>query len=47
MIPFWHFDSKRSPARQENIRAFRIIAWFLLFVGVAYVVVALSVFGHL
>lgn len=47
MIPFWHFDSKRLLTRQENLRVFKIVAGFLLFVAITYAVVALTVFGHL
>ena len=47
MIPFWHFDLKRPLTRQENVRAFKITAGVLIFVLLTYVIVALTVFGHL
>jgi hypothetical protein len=48
MIPFWHFGtSPRKPTLQENVRVFKIVGIFLLSVAVAYVIIALLVFGHL
>jgi len=47
MIPFWDFGTNKKPTRQENMRAFRIVFWFLVSVAVVYAVIALSVFGHL
>lgn len=48
MIPFWHFETtRRKPTLQENVRAFKIVGILLLSVAVAYVIIALLVFGHL
>lgn len=48
MIPFWHFGTTgRKPTLQENLRAFRIVGILLLSVTVAYIIIALLVFGHL
>lgn len=47
MIPLWSFDKRKPPTREENTRAFKIVGMFLIAVAVLYVVVALTVFGHL
>jgi hypothetical protein len=48
MTPFWNnFTNGRKPTLQENVRAFKIVGIFLLSVAVAYVIIALLVFGHL
>lgn len=47
MIPLWGFEKRKPSTRQENVRGFKIVAMFLLSVAIIYIVVALSVFGHL
>lgn len=47
MIPFWHFGKQRPLTRQENLRAFRIVAILLVATFAVYAVVALLLFGHL
>jgi hypothetical protein len=50
MIPFFDdmVHTKRRPlTREENIRGFKIVGGVLLFVAMAYVIIAWLVFGHL
>ena len=47
MIPFFHIDEKREPTRQENMRAFWIVFYLLLAVGVMYIFFSMLAFGHL
>ena len=37
----------RKPTLQENVRAFRFLGIFLVFVPASYIALALLVFGHL
>lgn len=49
MIPFIHLitGKQRPLTRQENLRAFRIVLFFLVGVAIAYITIALLIFGHL
>lgn len=47
MFPFWAFflNNRKAP-RQENIRVFKIVFYFLAAVAVSFVIVTYLVFGH-
>lgn len=49
MIPFIHdtTGTKRKLTLKENIRGFKIVAFVLIFVLVAYVTIAWLVFGKI
>ncbi|MBL7865379.1 MAG: hypothetical protein JNK10_10910 [Cyclobacteriaceae bacterium] len=49
MIPFIHdtTGAKKKPTLKENLRGFKIVAVVLIFVLVAYVTIALLVFGEI
>jgi preprotein translocase subunit SecE len=47
MFPFWIFDDrKRKPSREENIRVFKVVLYFLIAVAVSFLAVTYLVFGH-
>jgi hypothetical protein len=47
MFPFWIFDNrKHKPSREENMRVFRIVFYFLVAVAASFLIVTYLVFGH-
>jgi hypothetical protein len=46
MFPFWILDNrKHKPSREENMRTFRIVFYFLVTVIVSFLIVTYVVFG--
>jgi hypothetical protein len=47
MFPFWIFENrKHKPPREENLRAMKIVFYFLASVAVSFLIVTYLVSGH-
>ena len=44
MFPFWTFQENKKLSRLENVRAFKIVFYFLLSVAVSFLIVTYFVF---